>query len=324
MKMIRLFCIVIAAIGLLLGSAAKNFAAATDYPSKGVQVVVAFAPGGTDVNLRPFIEKMAEEVRQPLTFVFKPGAAGAIGATAVATAKPDGYTILGSTQSAMVVLPLTQKTVPFTLESFTPICNLTESYPTLWVQSNSAWKNLGDVVAEAKKKPGKISVTSPGTLAIQHLLLEAFAQEAAIKLNHIPAQGGATVVTALLGGHVDMAVQDIVAGLPHFKSGTLRPLAVFAPRRIKALPDCPTFVELGFKVDTPMIYGLVGPKDTPKEVVEVLSTAARKVNEKEKPYLLERFDKLGAEPRYMPPDEYSANLYKQRDFFAKVVKALTN
>ena len=322
MKAIRFFCMGIVSLGLILLSADKNFAAGPNYPSKPIQVVVAFAPGGTDVNLRPFIDRMPEFLGQPLTFVYKPGAAGALGAGFVTASKPDGYTILGSTQSAMVVIPHTQKGVTYTLDACSPICNLTESYPILWVQSNARWKNLPELVAEAKKKPGTISFTSPGTLAIQHLLVEAFAKEAGIKLNHIPAQGGATVITALLGGHVDMAVQDIVTGLPHVKAGTLRPLGVFSPKRVRALPNAPTISEQGYAVDTPMLYGLVGPAGMPKDIVEALSSAARKVYENHKPSLIESYDKLGAEIHYLAPAEYGAELRKQNDFFAKIVKEL--
>jgi len=324
MKAIRFFCIGIVTLGLTLLPAEKSFAAGPKYPVKPIQVVVAFAPGGTDVALRPFIDKMPEYLGQPMNFLFKPGAAGALGAGYVTTSKPDGYTILGSTQSAMVVIPLTQKGVAYTLDSFTPVCNLTETYSILWVQSNARWKNLSELVAEAKKNPGMISFTSPGTLAIQHLFVEAFAKEAGIKLNHIPALGGASVITALLGGHVDMAVQDIVTGLPHAQAGTLRPIGVFSPKRIRALPNAPTIMEQGYPVDAPpMIYGLVAPRGAPEEIVVALSSAAGKVLENHKPYLVERFDKLGAEIHYLPPEEYGANLRKQHDFFSKIVKELT-
>ena len=323
MRAIRFLCAVIVTLSLILLSADRNFAAGPKYPTKPIQVVVAFAPGDTDVILRPFVEKMPDYLGQPMTIVYKPGAAGALGATLVVNSTPDGHTLLGSTQSAMVVIPLTQQGVSYTLESFTPICVVAESYPTLWVQSNARWKNLPELVAEAKKNPGKINFTSPGTMAIQHLLVEAFAGEAGIKLNHIPAQGGATQITALLGGHVDMAVSALNTGLPHVQSGALRPLGVFSPKRARALPNAPTISEQGYRVDTPMIYGFVGPKDTPKEVVEALSSAARKVIENHKPFLLERYDKLGAEIRYLSPEEYGANMRKQRELFSKVVKDLT-
>ena len=323
MRAIRLSCAVIVTLSLILLSADRNFAAGPKYPTKPIQVVVAFAPGDTDVILRPFVEKIPDYLGQPMSIAYKPGAAGALGATFVVNANPDGHTLLGSTQSAMVVIPLTQKGVSYTLESFTPICVVAESYPTLWVQSNARWKNLPELVAEAKKNPGKINFTSPGTMAIQHLLVEAFAGEAGIKLNHIPAQGGATQITALLGGHVDMAVSALNTGLPHAQSGALRPLGVFSPKRARALPNAPTISEQGYRVDTPMIYGFVGPKDTPKEVVEALSSAARKVVENHSPFLHERYDKLGAEIRYLSPEEYGADMRKQRELFSKVVKDLT-
>ena len=240
MRAIRFLCAVIVTLSLILLSVDKNFAAGSKYPTKPIQVVVAFAPGDTDVVLRPFVEKMPDYLGQPMTIVYKPGAAGALGATLVVNSNPDGHTLLGSTQSAMVVIPLTQQGVSYNLDSFTPFCVVAESYPTLWVQANARWKNLPELVAEAKKSPGMINFTSPGTMAIQHLLVEAFAYEAGIKLNHIPAQGGATQITALLGGHVDMAVSALNTGLPHVLSGALRPLGIFSPKRTRALPNSPT------------------------------------------------------------------------------------
>ena len=323
MKGIRLFCIGMVTFGLILLSVEKNFAAGSKYPTKPIQVTVAFAPGDTDVILRPFIEKMPDYLGQPMTFVFKPGAAGALGATLVVNAPPDGSNILGSTQSAMVVIPLTQQGISYTLDSFTPICAVAESCPTLWVRTDARWKTLPELVAEAKKNPGMINFTSPGTMAIQHLLVEEFAKEAGIKLNHIPAQGGATQITALLGGHVDMAVSAVNTGLPHVLAGTLRPLGVFSPKRTRALPNYPTILEQGYRVDTPMVYGFVGPKNTPREVVETLSSAVRKVIEAHKASLVERYDKLGAEIHYLSPEEYGATLRKQKDYFSKIVKDLT-
>jgi len=117
-------------------------------------------------------------------------------------------------------------------------------------------------------------------------------------------------------------VQDIVTGLPHVQAGTLRPLGVFSPKRPKALPNAPTIAEQGYRIDTPMIYGLVGPKDTPGPIVAALSSAAAKVLENHKAYLVERFDKLGAEIHYLAPQEYGAALRRQNDFFAKIVKEL--
>ena len=118
----------------------------------------------------------------------------------------------------------------------------------LWVQSNAPWKSLKEVVAEAKKNPGTISFTSPGTLAIQHLMVEAFSKEAGIKLNHIPATGGATVITALLGGHVNMAGRDIVRRLPPFQGGQSPSAGRLQQEADQGPAGCPTISELGYRV----------------------------------------------------------------------------
>lgn len=321
MKATRFFCIGVGLFGLILLSVEKNFAAGPKYPTKPIQVIVGFAPGGTDVILRPFIDKMPDYLGQPMTFIYKTGATGTLGAGFVVSSKPDGYTVLGGNAAMLTVTPQVQK-VSYSLESFTPICVLAESYSTLWVLSNARWKNIGELVADAKENPGKISFVSPGTLSVQRLLVEAFAREAGIKLNHIPAQGGSSVVTPLLGGHVDMSVGDVAIGLPHFKAGTVRPLGIFNTKRVRFLPNCPTFAEQGYAVDTSMGYGLSGPKDMPRDVVEALSLAARKVYENNKASLLDSYDKIGTDIRYLPPDEFSASLYRERDFFSKIVKEL--
>jgi tripartite-type tricarboxylate transporter receptor subunit TctC len=323
MRAIRFLCVAIVTLGLILLSVEKNFAADAKYPTRPIQVISGFTPGGTDVILRPFIDKMPDYLGQPMTFVYKTGASGAVGASFVTASKPDGYTLFGTSQGSPVITPLTQKGTGFTLESFTPICSLAESYSVLWVKSDARWKNLPEMVAEAKKNPGKISFTSPGAVSFQYFLAAALTKKAGITLNHIPTQGGASGITALLGGHLDMTAGDIVSGLPHVKAGTLRPLGIFSPKRIRALPNYPTVVEQGYPVDTPFIYGLLGPKDMPKDVVAALSSAARKVYDNHKSSLIDSYDKLGSEILYLPPEEYGANLYKQRDFFTKIIEDLT-
>ena len=314
-------------IGLLLWAFVSavtvgDLAAAPKYPTKPVQVIIAFQPGDTDVNLRPYIEKMPNYLGQPMTLTYKPGAGGALGASFVVSSKPDGYTLLGSTQSAMVILPITQKTVTYTLDSFTPICCLVETYSVMVVQANARWKTLPELVAEAKKNPGQISFTSPGTLAIQHLLVEAFAAEAGIKLNHVPAQGSGPAITALLGGHVDMAVGSLSTAMPHVQAGAIRPIGIFAEKRIKALPSYATVIEQGYPVTTSLVYGFVGPKDLPKEIVNALSSAAKKVLDNDRSYVSARLDKLGAEIFFQDSEQYGANLKKQSAYFQKVFKGM--
>ena len=121
---------------------------------------------------------------------------------------------------------------------------------------------------------------------------------------------------------MDLAMGEIAAGLPHFKAGTLRPLGIFNTKRIKALPDYPTVAEQGFPVDTAFIYGLFGPKDIPKGIVEALNSAAGKAYNNQKAWIDDTLANVGAEARYEPPEEYSANLHRQRDFFKKLIEGL--
>ncbi len=294
--------------------------AAEKYPSKPIQIVVGFKPGSTDLNLRPIVEKMPDYLGQPLSFTFKPGAGGAVGAKTVIAAQPDGYTLLGTTQSATVILPLTMEAAGYTLENFAPINCFVESAILLIVQGKAPWKTIKDLVEDAKKRPGMINYTSAGTFAITHLLGEAFSKESGIKLNHIPSQGGGPAVTALLGGHVDMASQTLTACLPHIRAGTLRALAVYNKKRIKALPDVPSLTELGYKLSSSISYGILAPKGTPKEVIETLNRAAQKAWENNRESIGSRYEKFGAEPILLGPEDYAAKLRGEHELFVKIVK----
>ncbi len=320
MRARRLLAIGFLSTGFVLASLPQEARGQGKFPIKPIQIIVAFQPGSTDIVLRPFTERMPEHLGQPLTFVYKPGAGGALGAGIAAAAKPDGYTVLGSSQSAMVILPLTHKDVTYTLDSFAPITCFADSASLMMVQANARWKNLGEFVTEARKKPGGINFSSPGVFAIQHLLVEAFCKEAGIKLNHIPSQGGGPAVTALLGGHVDMSVGSLGTAFPHFKAGTLRALASFNEKRVRTIPGVPTVSELGYPVVSSLNYGILGPKGTPKEAIDALHSAAKKVLENHRSVLMERYEKLGVEIYFLGPEEYAANLKKQSIFFEKVVK----
>lgn len=322
MKAVRFLGMGVMALGLILATMGKNLAAETKYPSKPIQIIIAFQPGATDVLLRPYIEKIPDYLGQPMTFVYKPGAGGALGAGIVTAAKPDGYTLLGTTESAMSILPHTQKDIDYTLESFAPICCLVDAAMMILVQSNARWKNIKDLVAEAKKNPGKINWTSSGTFAITHLMGEAFSKEAGIKLNHIPSQGGGPAVTALLGGHVDMGVITLGSGFPHIKSGGLRSLAIFSQKRLKALSDVPTVSEMGYAIASSITYGIVGPRGMPKEVIETLSSAAKKVLENHGDFITSRLSLLGAEPIFWGPEEYATFLKSQSLLAEKIVKEI--
>ena len=303
-----------------LALAASPARAAENFPSKPIQLVIPFAPGDTDNMLRPFAEKMGEFLGQPVVLNYRPGAGGGVGAGAVAASKADGYTLVGTSPGSIVVVPLANKEVKYTLESFAPIAALAEGGLMLVVPASSPFKTVKDVVEYAKKNVGKLTFSSSGAQGITHLLAEIFGNEAGVKLNHIPFQGSGPAITALLGGHVDMASTAIAPAQSHIKAGTLRPLAVFGDTRLKAYPEVPTLKEMGYNVGSPTLYGISAPKGTPKEVVDAIYGAAKKAVDKYGDSIATNLGLLGAEIRLLGPDEYSAYLKKQNALFSSGIR----
>ncbi len=310
------------ALIFLAAAAGETPAAEPKFPSRPIQVIIPFAPGDTDVLLRPFADRMAEYLGQPMSFVYKPGAAGTLGAGVVASSKPDGYTLLGSSQSCLTIVPHVQKEVPCTHESFAPIACLVESPILLLTQAGARWKDLKELVADAKKNPDQINYTSAGTFNVGNIAHEAFAMRAGVKFHFIPSQGSGPAITAVLGGHVHLASAAIAAALPHLKSGALRSLAVYTEKRKRAIPDVPTFVEMGYSVVAPVNYGFLAPKGTPKEVVDRIEGAAKKVLENHEAYLKERLDNFGAQVDFLGSREYAAFLASQYGYYGGLVKSI--
>jgi tripartite-type tricarboxylate transporter receptor subunit TctC len=293
------------------------------FPAKPINVIIPFGPGDTDNNLRPFTDRMGQYLGQPLNFVYKPGASGAVGAGSVAIADPDGYTLVGTSQSSLVLVPLTQKGVSYTWKDFAPISALATGSIALAVQPQARWKGIKELLAEAKANPGKISyVSGSGTLGSTTLVAEAFFKEAQVKMNLIPAQGSGPAVTSLLGGHTDAGSISITPIFPHFQAGTLRALVVFGSARTPGLPNVPTVMELGYKSNLDQVYGLLAPKGTPKEVVEVIAQAAKKAAEEHKAAIENILGKTGMAIRYLEREEYGKFLNSEDDYWGKTIKGM--
>jgi tripartite-type tricarboxylate transporter receptor subunit TctC len=311
----------LAATALAAAVPSAAFAQAA-FPTKPIQLVIPFAPGDTDNMLRPFVEKMGEFLGQPVVFNYKPGAGGGVGAGFVAAAAPDGYTLVGTSPGSIVVVPLANKDIKYSPESFTPIASLAEGGLMLVINSGSPWKNMKELVEYSKKNPGQVTFSSSGAMGITHLLAEIFAKEAQVSWRHIPYQGSAPAITALLGNHVTMSATAIAPAQSHMKAGTLRPLAVFGDTRLKAFPDVPTLKELGYNVGSPTLYGISAPKGTPRPIVDAIYAAARKVQEKYGSELTANLAVMGAEPRLLGPDEYATYLKNQNQLFSAGIKAV--
>jgi tripartite-type tricarboxylate transporter receptor subunit TctC len=306
-------------ISLINGGA---FSSEKKFPSKPISVIIGFQPGDTDNILRPFVEKMPEYLGQPISFLYKPGAAGGIGANFVANARPDGYTLLGTSQSSVVVVPITQKDLGYNWESFAPISYVAEVTYVIAVRADARWKNIREFAEEAKRNPGKITYSSSGAFGLPHICGELFAKEAGIKLNYIPSQGSTPAVTAVLGGHVDAVSTPLTPVIGHIKAGTMRALASFTKERSQFIPEVPTFLEMGYPVNIKIIVGLLAPKGTPKEIVDIIDLSVKKVIQNHRTFLLERLEKIGQKLSYGGPAEYTALLKENYEIFSNLLKSL--
>ncbi len=268
---------------LLAGLGAFSAAAQDHYPSRPITMIVPFPPGGVaDLTGRPTAQAMEKLLKQPMAIVTKAGAGGAIGMAAVANAKPDGYTLLMAL-SSISIIPEADKLFgrepAYQMNQFAPIALISADPTVLVVRAESPWKSVKDLVEDAKKRPGKISFSSSGIYGTLHMAMEMFAQAAEIKLWHVPYTGGGPAMNALVGGHVDALASGPSAVIGQIKGGKLRPLATWGDKRLAALPDVPTFKELGYDVEFYIWSGLFAPAGTPAPVMTVLRNAAKQAVE---------------------------------------------
>jgi tripartite-type tricarboxylate transporter receptor subunit TctC len=314
---------IISACALMLSMFALPASHAADpFPVKPIQVVIPFAPGDTDNMLRPFLDKMGEFLGQSVIMTYKAGAGGGIGAGSVASSQPDGYTLVGTSQGSIVVVPTFNNAIKYSTESFAPVASISEGGFILVVKADSQWKTMQELIEYSKKNPKKINYTTSGAMGVTHLIAEIFANEAGIQWTHIPEKGSGPAVTALLGGHVQLSSAAIGPAMAHVRAGTLRALAVFSDKRLKAFPDVPTLKELGYKVEARALYGILAPKDTPKAVVDAIFLAAKKAGEKYQMQISDSLTAMGAQPALLDPKEYAAYVADQKAMFTKAKQTL--
>jgi tripartite-type tricarboxylate transporter receptor subunit TctC len=263
------------ALALPLGAAAQEA-----YPSRPITVVAPFPPGGVaDLTARPVAAAMEKVLKNPVGVVNKTGAAGAVGMQFVATSKPDGYTLLLAL-SSISIIPEADKIFDrkpaFTVDQFAPIALISADPTILVVPADKPWKTAREFIDDAKKRPGQISYSSSGIYGTLHMAMELLSHSADIKLRHVPHAGAGPALTAILGGHVDALASGPAVVLPHIKSGKLRPLAGWGDKRVAALPEVPTFKELGYPDAEFYIWaGLFAPRGTPDNVLARLREATR-------------------------------------------------
>jgi tripartite-type tricarboxylate transporter receptor subunit TctC len=292
-------------MGCTLASAVSTtvFASTNDkFPNKSITLIAPWPPGGgSDAVMRAFAESASRALGVQVIIDNKPGAGGTLGATAMLSAKPDGYTV---TQLPLGVyrLPHMQKTPYNPVKDLTHIVGLTGYTFGIVANADVPFKTLNDMVAYAKANPGKLEYGSTGTGTTPHLAVEEFAHKAGIELNHIPYKGSAELMQAILGGQIRMMCA-IPEYMPWVKEGKLRVLATLGRSRSKLTPDVPTVKECGWDTISESPFGIGGPKNMDPTIVRVLHDAFKKTLDD--PKVLETLDKYAQPVIYMSTEDYT-------------------
>ncbi len=275
------------------------------YPTKPVMLMVAYPAGGsTDVGARIVASIAEKELGQPIVVLNKAGAGGQVGFTELAKQKPDGYYIgLINLPALNTILLDPDRKATFDIDTFTPIINQVLDPGVIYVKPDSHYKNLKDLIVEAKKRPGEIKVGTTGILGDDHLAILMLEEAAGVKLRIVHFEGDTPQVTALLGGQIDVSFLNVGGLTPRVKAGQLRVLAVMDKERSKFYPDVPTSVEQGYPaVISSSTRGIVGPKGLPEPIVKKLQAVFKKAIEN--PEHMEKMDKAGLAIKMMMGDEY--------------------
>lgn len=318
--------ILVRAAGTTLAACALLFswgATAQDYPTRPIRMIVPYAPGGNvDISARIIAAPLGEILGQTVVVDNRPGAGGNLGASLVAKATPDGYTLLVGSSGPLSVNPVIFKSLPYdSLKDFAPISTV-QAVPLVVLASPRAGINsVAELVAAAKARPGKLTMASAGAGTTNHFAIELFASMADIKVLHVPYKGSGPALSELLGGQVETMVDQLAASIGYVKDGRLKVLAVTTTQRASALPNTPTLDELGYKgYQAATLLGLLAPAGTPRPVIAKLNAAVRKTMDNSA--VSERFRGLGANPGASSPEEFSRRIRDELHQWQALVKKL--
>ena len=295
-------------------------AAAEDFPTKPIKLIVPFPPGGpNDIIARVIGQRMSEIAHQPIVIDNRSGQAGVLGTDAVAKSTPDGYTIGIVSASALAISPTMEKVAYDVMKDFAPITLVATVPEMLVVASNVPAKTMSELVTLAKAQPGKLNFASAGTGGITHLAGELFRLTAKIEIVHVPYRGAAPAINDLLGQQVQMAFLDLPVILPHIKASTLRGIALGAKERTPAAPDVPTTAEVGMPdILIENWYGMIAPAATPPAIVAALNKLATQAMAD--PGVKEKLADQGLTLEPQTPDEFRALIDAETKKWAKVIK----
>lgn len=297
-------------------------AAAAEYPEQPIRLIVPFAPGGTtDIVGRLVADKLGTELGQSIIVENRAGAGGSIGTGALANSKPDGYTLGVATVSTHGINPVMYTSLPYDAKTdFTAITNLAAVPNVIVVNPKKvSAKDMKTFIEQAKANDGGFTYASAGNGSVSHMMGEMFKMASGTDLLHVPYRGVGPALTDTLAGQVDILFDNLPSSIPHINEGNLVALAVASPERSKAVPNVPTFAEVGLpEVNDPSWFGLIAPAGLPNDVVKKLNEATVKVLNSDD--VKERLAQLGAAPIGDTPEQFQKTIVDTIDRNARIAK----
>jgi tripartite-type tricarboxylate transporter receptor subunit TctC len=308
--------VLLGAVLLLLSPA---ISVAQEFPTKPVNVMIGFAPGGAvDAGVRSLAAASEKYLGQPLVLTNRGGGAGSIALSIGLKEKSDGYHLVGTSTSGIIYVPHFSQ-VSYKIEDISPILMFAKTpHIGLIVKSTSPWKTLKEFVEYAKKNPGTINYGTSGVGSPQHLPMEYIAKQEKIQWTHVPFKGSAEAFTALLGGHITAQSGGVHEIMDHVKTGEVRVLAVHSENRMKGLPDVPTLKEQGYDFSAEIFLVIVAPKETPQPIIKRLEEAFRKGTED--PNFRKAMEKIEIEVFYQNSDDAKKYLRESYGRLEQLVK----
>ena len=291
------------------------------YPVKPIRLIVPFTPGGvTDTSGRYIADQLSTKLGQQVVVENRPGASGNIGSYQVASAEPDGYTLLLGFDGTLVINPHVFEKISFdTVKDFSPIGKIGDAVLILVANNNFPGKTVNDMIAISKKDPQGLSYGTSGAGSSPHIAGELLKQKTGANLVHIPYKGGGQAMTDLLGGNIPLVYTAVAGANQHIKSGRLTPLAVSSFQRSSSLPDVPTFMESGIKdFELSSWVGLLAPAKTPRPVIMRLNQALNEILASTEGK--ERLNAMGITATVCSPEKFSEQIKFDLTRFAAIVK----